>query len=377
MRSHKLIASALAVILNLQCASLIIAQSRKDARNSEYPEWRTNTEKRTISLAELESPAVTKDAIPAIDRPRFVAVREAREWLSDDEPVIALEVNFVSRAYPMEIMVWHEVVNDQIGGVPVAITFCSVCHSAIVFNRKLDRRVLSFGISGFVHGANMIFYDRETESWWQQFTGEAVVGDLTGKRLSRLPAEIISFAEFASAYPNGEVLSRETGYVRDYGRNPHLKYDKLNGYPSHFRGRPDKRLVPMERVIGVEITGHTKAFPYRISRARHVIYDRVGGQEIVIFHAGGTLSALDEEDMKRSRDVGSTGVFNPTIDGRRLQFRYENGQFIDQETGSRWNVLGKAVSGPLQGRSVKRIPHGDYFAFAWLAFKPATEIFDQ
>ena len=375
MRSRRLIASALVVFI--QCSSFIPAQSRKDARNTEYPEWRTNTEKRTINLDDLESPAVTKDSIPAIDRPRFVAVNDARKWLSDNEPVIALQVNGVSRAYPMEIIVWHEVVNDVIGGVPVAVTFCSVCHSAIAFDRRLERRILWFGVSGFVYGANMILYDRETESWWQQFTGEAVVGDLTGKKLRSLPAVIISFAEFASAYPNSEVLSRQTGYVRDYGRNPHLKYDKLNGYPSHFRGKPDERLVPMERVIGVEIEGYAKAFPYHLSRARHVIYDRIGAHEIVVFHADGTLSALDEEDMKRSRDVGSTGVFDPTIDGRRLLFRYENGRFIDQETGTRWNILGKAVSGPLQGRSLKRIPHGDYFAFAWLAFKPATEIFEQ
>ena len=156
MRSRSFIASALVIFI--QCSSFIIAQSRKDARNAEYLEWRTNTEKRTINLDELESPAVTKDAIPAIDRPRFVAAGDARNWLSENEPVIALQVKGVRRAYPMEILVWHEVVNDQIGGVPVAVTFCSVCHSAIVFDRRLDRRILSFGVSGFVYGANMILF---------------------------------------------------------------------------------------------------------------------------------------------------------------------------------------------------------------------------
>ena len=370
-----LMTAALAVILNLQCASLSIAQNRKDTRNPEYPEWRTNTEKRLINLDELQSPAVSKDAIPAVDRPQFVIIREARQWLADNEPVIVLQVGGIARAYPMQILVWHEVVNDQIGGVPVAVTFCSVCHSAIVYDRRLERRTLSFGVSGFVHGANMILYDRETESWWQQFTGEAVVGDLTGKKLSRLPAQIISFAQFATAYPRGEVLSRQTGFVRDYGRNPHIKYDKLNGYPSHFRGKSDKRLMPMEKVIGVEIVGKAKAFPYQITRVLNVIYDHIDTKEIVIFHGEGTLAALDEEDMKQSREVGSTGVFEPMVGGRRLQFRYAEGLFVDEETGSRWNIIGKAVSGPLQGQSLKRIPHGDYFAFAWLAFKPATEIF--
>src|SRR5262249_4326822 len=161
--------------------------------------------------------------------------------------------------------------NDVIAGVPVLVSFCSVCHSAIAYDRRVDGKTLSFGLSGFVHGANMVLYDRETESWWQQFTGRAIVGDLTGSRLKRLPAEIISFSDFAAAFPRAEVLSRQTGFVRSYGRNPHIKYDKLNGYPSHFRGKIDPRLKPMERVIGIEVGGTPKAYPYSISRQRHVI----------------------------------------------------------------------------------------------------------
>jgi hypothetical protein len=239
----------------------------------------------------------------------------------------------------------------------------------------LARRILSFGITGFVHGSNMVLYDRETESWWQQFTGEAIVGDLTGRRLNSLPAQMISFAQFASAFPRGQILSRETGHIRDYGRNPHFRYDNIEGRPSHFRGKIDPRLRPMEKVIGVEINAQARAYPYSISSARRVIYDRIGAREIVIFHAEGALSALDATDMKKSKEAGSTGVFDPLVDERRLTFRYESGEFIDAETGSHWNIAGKAVGGRLQGKSLKRISHGDYFAFAWLAFKPKTEIF--
>jgi hypothetical protein len=223
----------------------------------------------------------------------------------------------------------------------------------------------------------MVLYDRETESWWQQFTGRAMVGDLTGSRLKRLSAQIISFAEFAAAYPRGQVLSRQTGFRREYGRNPHLKYDNLNGYPSHFRGKLDRRLKPMEKVIGIEIGDQPRAYPYAISRARHVIADRLGPQEIVIFHTEGTLAALDEEYIKESKEAGSTGVFDPSLDGQRLEFRYEKGEFVDTATGSHWNILGQAVSGPLRGKSLKRIPHGDYFAFAWIAYKPQTKIYGQ
>jgi hypothetical protein len=363
----------------LQSAGYGVSDQRKVGQNPDYPDWKTNTTKRSIQLKDLVTPdvPVAKDGIPAIDQPRFISVKEARNWLSDKEPVIALQVKGVNRAYPLQILVWHEVINERIAGVPVIITYCSICNSAIVFDRRLGRRILTFGISGFVHGSNMVLYDRETESWWQQFTGEAIVGDLTGRKLSPLPAQIISFAQFAAAYPNAEVLSKETGHHRDYGRNPHFRYDNIEGGPSHFRGKPDRRLRPMEKVIGIEIAELAKAYPYAISGTRRVLYDQIGSQQIVIFHAEGALSALDATEMKKSKEAGSTGVFDPVVNGQRLNFRYENGQFVDAETGSRWNILGMAISGSHKGKVLKRIPHGDYFAFAWLAFKPKTMIFTE
>jgi hypothetical protein len=375
MRKKHIFPFVFAILAILQCANVAVSQRR--GQNFDFPDWKTNLEKRSINLKDLVTPdvPVPKDGIPAIDRPRFVSVNEARKWLADKEPVIVLRVRGVSRAYPLQILVWHEVVNEQIGGVPVIITYCSICNSAIVFERRIGRRILTFGITGFVHGSNMVLYDRQTESWWQQFTGEAVVGDFTGKKLNSLPAQIISFAQFASAFPKAEVLSQQTGYTRDYGRNPHFRYDNIEGGPSHFRGKPDRRLRSMEKVIGIEIGDLAKAYPYSLSSARRVLYDQIGAQEIVIFHAEGALSALDATDMKKSKEAGSTGVFAPFVDGRRLRFSYEGGQFVDAETGSRWNILGIAVSGSLQGKALKPIAHGDYFAFAWLAFKPKSVIF--
>jgi hypothetical protein len=379
MRKTHILPVTFVLLLVFQCANFAQAQKKQAAQNFDFPDWKTNTEKRSINLKDLVTPdiPVPKDGIPAIDRPRFVSVNEAQKWLTDKEPIIVLQIKGISRAYPLQILVWHELVNDQIGGIPVIITYCSICNSAIVFDRRLGRRILTFGISGFVHGSNMVLYDRETESWWQQFTGEAIVGDLTGKKLNSLPAQIIGFAQFASAFPKGEVLSQQTGYTKDYGRNPHFRYDNIEGGPSHFRGKPDRRLRSMEKVIGVEIGDQTKAYPYALSSTRRVIYDQIGAREIVIFHAEGALSALDATDMKKSKEAGSTGVFAPFVDGQRLQFRYENGQFVDAETGSRWDILGRAVSGSLQGKTLTRIPHGDYFAFSWLAFKPKTEIYKE
>jgi hypothetical protein len=372
MRRNLLIFLSLSLVFS---STTLAQQKARDGGSFEYPEWKTNTAKRSINLQELISPGVTRDGIPSIDAPRFVAVKTARTFLSDNEPVIVLRAGGLTRAYPLQILLWHEIVNDQLAGLPVLITYCSICNSAIVFERKLGTRVLSFGVTGFVHGSNMIFYDRQTESWWQQFTGEAVVGDLTGKKLRRLPAQMISFGQFASAFPKAQVLSQQTGFQRDYGRNPHFRYDTIDGRPSHFRGKPDPRLKPMERVIGVEIGNLAKAYPYSISRTRRVIYDRLGAQELVIFHAPGTISVLDEADIRRSKEVGSTGVFDPRVGDQTLHFRYKGETFIDSETGSQWNILGQAISGTLRGKSLRPINSGDYFAFAWIAFKPQTEIF--
>lgn len=355
----------------LSCAGASEAQRGGE---SSYPGWRTDTSKRSVELSELISGGPPKDGIPSIDRPVFVSNEEAGRWLGEREPVIALEVEGEARAYPLQILIWHEIVNDQIKSTPVAVTFCPLCYSALAFDRRLKGRTLSFGVSGMLRHSDMVMYDRETESWWQQFTGEAIVGELTGARLVQLPSQIVGFAQFASAHPEGRVLSRETGHRRDYGRNPYTGYDDVDASPFLYRGKKDERLPPMEKVVAVELGGKFKAYPYTVTRRARVVHDAVGGRELVVFHAEGAASALDAGDIARSKEAGATGVFEPRAGERRLRFRYADGHFVDEETGSRWNILGHAVSGELRGSRLKRILHGDYFAFAWLAFRPETEI---
>jgi hypothetical protein len=173
------------------------------------------------------------------------------------------------------------------------------------------------------------------------------------------------------------VLSRNTGFPRDYGRNPYVGYDDINASPILYRGKTDSRLRPMERVVAVQLGNITRAYPYSITRSRHVIADRVGSKDIVVFHIEGASSALDSGRINESRDVGATGVFDPKIDDQHLHFRYAAREFVDDETGSRWNILGQAISGPLVGKRLTRITHGDYFAFAWLAFRPESEVFQD
>lgn len=367
------------VLISLVTVACAMSQVSDDTRsNSErVPGWKTNTERRSIELSELLSGGPPRDGIPAIDSPKFVSAGEAGKWLKSNEPVISLKVGKEARAYPLQILMWHEIVNDDINGQPVTVTFCPLCYTAITFDRRLDGRLLDFGVSGMLRHSDMVMYDRQTESWWQQISGEALVGDLTGKVLIQIPSQIVSFGQFTMAFPDGKVLSRETGHDRAYGNNPYRGYDDITKTLFLYRGKPDERLKPMEKVVAIEIDSISKAYPHTITRKKRVLHDRIGETEVVIFHADGASSALDKEKITESKNVGSTGVFIPEIEGQKLTFAYGNDEFIDQQTKSRWNVFGQAVEGKFKGKHLKQIGHGDYFAFAWLAFKPQTEIFRE
>jgi hypothetical protein len=342
---------------------------------SEGGEWKTNFDKRSISLDEVISGGPPKDGIPAIDAPRFVSADEAAGWLQPQEPVIAIRIGDAARAYPLQILTWHEIVNDELAGTPVAVTFCPLCYAAVAYDRRVGGTTHRFGVSGKLRHSDMIMFDRETESFWQQLTGEAVVGDLLSAKLTPVPAQIVSFAQFRAGYPAGDVLSRETGHSRAYGRNPYVGYDDIDERPFLYRGPFDGRLRPMEKVVTVSLGGVDIAYPHGKTRAAGVINDDVGGESIAIFHGAGAVSALDEAEIHASREIGSTGVFHRTLDGRTLTFRYERERFVDAETGSVWSVTGQATEGPLAGRRLEPLPHGNYFAFAWFAFKPETEVY--
>ncbi len=345
--------------------------------NERLQRWETNWDKRAIDLSELKAGGPPKDGIPSIDDPQFVSVERAGAWIEPQEPVIALELQGAARAYPLQILTHHEIVNDRVAGVPVAVTFCPLCYSAVAFRRTVEGHVLSFGVSGLLRHSDLVMYDRRTESLWQQVTGEAIVGDYVGTALERLPAQIISFKQFVENYPGGQVLSRETGYDRPYGRNPYAGYDDVSKTPILYDGPTDERLPPMEKVVTVRLGGEARAYPHRLTRERRIIHDEVGGQAVVIFHAEGAVSALDEAAISASREIGSTGVFDPRVEGRPLHFRYEEGRFVDEETQSTWTVTGQAVAGPLEGEQLAPVQHGDYFAFAWFAFRPETTIYQS
>ena len=340
-----------------------------------FYEWDTDFSKHSVSYDELIRGGVPRDGIPPIDVPKFTTFEAANEWLGDLEPVIAFNLEGDARAYPLQIMVWHEIVNDVVAGVPVAVTFCPLCNSAIVLDRRLDGVVYDFGTSGVVRKSDLVMWDRQTQSWWQQFTGRAIVGELTGKKLTFHLASMVSWSDFKAAYPDGKVLSRETGFQRSYGLNPYAGYDRADQRPFLYDGELDGRLLPKERIVAVTFEGADLAFPFPTLEVERVVQYTVNGRELVVFFKPGTRSALDDTFIQKSRDIGATGVFETSLDGKRLTFRPDGDRFVDNETGSTWNIVGKAVGGPLAGQELPPILHADHFWFAWAAFKPATRIY--
>jgi hypothetical protein len=335
-------------------------------------DWSTDFEKRSVSPLEVQQGAA-KDAIPAITEPQFLPV-SGTTFLKDVEPVVAFEINGDARAYPIQILIWHEIVNDLVGGEPVLITFCPLCNTAIAFDRRVDSKVLDFGVSGFLRNSDLIMFDRATETWWQQITGEGIVGFYTGARLDLLPSSIVSWADFRSAFPDGLVLSRDTGYSRPYGENPYVGYDDINSSPFLFRGNTDGRLQAVERVLTLEVDGETAAYAFSHLDRVNAVHDQVGGTAIVISFKRGTSSPLDRSAIAESRDIGSAAAFIPEVGGRRLTFSGKGSAVVDNETGSTWDIFGRATAGPLKGHSLQPVLSGNHFWFAWAAFKPETRV---
>ena len=336
--------------------------------------WKTNFCLHSVDYADIIPGGPPRDGIPPIDSPRYEDITSADDWIENLEPVILLDHQGEARAYPLQIMTWHEIVNDTINGDPVVVTFCPLCNTALVFRRPIvDGELLTFGTSGNLRKSDLVMWDRQTESWWQQFTGEAIVGDLTGTRLEAIPAAIISWEDFKTNFPEGMVLSIETGYNRSYGRNPYAGYDNINSYPFLFLGDvEDGDIPPMARVVGLILENNQgAAFLLELLIENQVLNEMIGDQPVVIFWKEGTASALDSSRIALGRDIGSTGAFDPRVNDQVLTFEVlGDGLFQDQQTSSTWNHLGLALDGDLAGTQLIALPQHDTFWFAWAAFVP-------
>lgn len=326
-----------------------------------------------VGPEELISGGPPPDGIPPIDEPRFLAAGDV-DFIEPSEPVLAMELGGEARAYPVQIMIWHEIVNDTIAGVPVSVTYCPLCNTAVAVDRTVADRTLSFGTSGMLYQSALVMYDRQTESLWSHFTGEAIAGTLTGTELDTYPVATIAWGDWLDAHPDGLVLSRDTGEERDYGRNPYPGYDDIDNPPFLFDGPVDGRLAAKERIVGFGLRTTPTAVRLDPLLDAGVLTADLDGEPIVAWALPGTASALEAGRVDEGRDVGATGVFRSTVEDQELTFERTEDGFVDAETETTWNVLGLAVDGPLSGEQLEAIEHVDTFWFAWGAFASDTVV---
>ncbi len=333
--------------------------------------WETDFSKHTVNLSEIAWGGVPPRGIPAITEPRFVSIDEAAGQIGGGEaPVIVVEIDGEARGYPPAILLHHEIVNDVLGGVPIAVTYCPLCNSAVVFERTVGDEVLEFHVTGNLRFSDLVMFDTSTESWWQQITGEAIVGSYAGTVLKVVPSQVISLDGFRAVHPEGTVLSPDGESVA----NPYFRYDDPASVPFLFGGDVDPRLPAMMRVATVESGGVAVAVPFDLLAAERVVRATIGSEDVVILYAPGLRSVLDATLVEDGRDVGQVGVFRAAINGKNLALQPgPDGRFLGTD-GTAWSIAGVALDGPQAGARLEPVPHGEHFWFAWAAFFPNTRI---
>jgi len=317
----------------------------------------TDGVKHMIPLDKIRGGGPPKDGIPSIDNPVFVGIDESR-FMSDSDTVVGVEMNGEIKAYPLFILVWHEIVNDRIGDVPVSVTYCPLCYTSQVFERVIDGQEVEFGTSGKLYNSNLLMYDRLTESYWSQALGLAVTGELSGHRLNLIPFDVITWGDWKVLHPDTMVLTTDTGYLRSYATDPYGSYytEPRIMFPVEHS---DDRMHPKELIIGFHHDDVYKAFRQNDIESNIVINDSVG--EIPVM-----LVSLFSQNSR---------AFERTVDGEILNFVYSDGKILDSQTGSEWGYGGLAISGDYNGVQLKRMAIEPGFWFEWVAFHPNTLVF--
>lgn len=341
--------------------------------------WETDWSNATIDIGELQLGIGTidpRDRIPPIDQPVFETLDEAAEWLGDREPGVLVTIEGESRFYPLSILTRHEIVNDEFGDVPVAVTYCPLCNTALVFDRRVDGQVLRFGVSGLLRNSDLVMWDDASTSLWQQITGEAIVGAMAGIALEPIGSSIVGFGDLADTVPDAVSLSRSTGFGIAYGTNPYVTYSSRPEPYAFFTGELDDRYPALERVVGVSVAAGDKAYPFSVISGTGAINDQIGGTPVAILWGSDTADALDTATIADARAVGTGVAFDPVVDGQRLTFTPSGDGFVDDETGSSWTLLGLATDGPLAGTRLQTFVHRNEFWFAWTAFFPDGAVYE-
>ncbi|MGH9952693.1 MAG: DUF3179 domain-containing protein, partial [Nitrososphaeraceae archaeon] len=323
-----------AVVLNLPPLdgdNNIPSPSSETSLSSSSSTVSAQEEKSIVPLDQIVGGGPPRDGIPSIDNPKFVSVQEADEFIKDNEFVVGLNINGDIRVYPLQILVWHEIVNDNVGGVPVAVTYCPLCFTNQVFNRTLqDGNVVEFGTSGKLYNSNLVMYDRISESYWSQALAQGIVGQYAGTNLQRIPFDVANWKEWKELYPESQVLSRDTGSNRPYGADPYGDYYTSSQVLFPISNQDD-RLGVKEIIIGLENNGRHKAYKLQDIEDKNIINDQINNKPVSLFSAFPFM----------------VRVFDPVVDGQTLQFEYspQNNTFIDTQTGSEWDFEGTSTGG--------------------------------
>lgn len=375
------------VLLNIffLCLLSINAYSQiKNPKGLEY-EWKTDTSLRSVELNEIQM-VLPRHSFPTIDYPAFISKDEGLESFYSKEPVISVVINGRAKAYPLNMLTMHEISNDTLSGIPILPTFCPLCNASVVYDRRVTidgkETVLTFEVSGMLRQSDMIMADNKTQSWWQQLMGLSIVGELEGSELSVIPSQVISVDMFFRRYPNGKILSPKTGTESEeqYGKNPYVRYDNIenNPYARFFdSSNVDTRLPAMERVVDIKGEDNYKIYPYSKLKKKGVINDQFEGIDYVLFYRSGMVSVLNENDISKSKNIGSSSVFLATFEGRKLTFSKEGINFIDDETASFWDITGLCTEGVLKGKQLIPVIHSNHFAFAFLSFYPNCIVYKK
>lgn len=339
--------------------------------------WPTDWTRRTVDLGEflLGLPRVDpRDGIPPIDLPKFEPIAAA-DWLGDREPGALVQFNGEVRFYPLAILTRHEIVNDRFGDIPVAVTYCPLCNTAVTFDARVAGQELRFGVSGLLRNSDLVMWDSDTTSLWQQITGESVVGEWAGTRLELIPTAIVSYADALENFPEALSLSTNTGTGAQYGANTYAGYSS-SAQPFLFDGEPDPRFPALSRVVGVTIGDVEKAYPFEVITVEQAVNDEVEGVPIVVLWGSDTADALDKFTIAESAAIGTGIAFDRRLNGEVLTFSAaDDDLFTDAETGSTWTILGKAIEGTLTGEQLAPIQHRNEFWFAWAAFFPGAAVY--
>ena len=308
-----------------------------------------------------------RDAIKPIYEPVYDPV-EGGDWLGDRDLVIGYATDSGAYAYPLKIMNFHEIVNDLIDDVPVLVSYCPLCASGVVYDRRLGDEVLLFGNTSALHESDMVMYDHQTGSYWFQVVGEAIVGSLTGMRLTLLPSMTITWGEWKRLHSDTLVLSPNLGLLNG-GRNPYLS-DPFARYASRLNrsGPPlpispikDARLLPGDKVFAVQLGDSHRAYELR-QGSSWLVNDAVGGTDVLVVGRG------------KVEGPSATAFFRE-LDGRSLRFKLNQDVVEDEETGSSWNDSGLAVSGPLAGKQLAAVPSRTSFWFSLVGALPGIELY--